>query len=409
MIIDLKNLKLLPFALCFIVVIQTCMAFTEYPMLQPLSYISLGLVILGFIIMTGMMLRHPRITLFDLAVITFYSLIILFSFVKRTDFKNAIYIAIPIWIVVLLMNYYKNQTKLLMQSLAIGFSFCIYANLFLPLLFPDIIFSANNFLNSFLLGGNHNQMGGRILVGIAVNLLCIPYHRRWLINSVFLIIVSILTLGLVMSMTSLAAISAFVIIILFPTRQLKKALAIAYLAFFVLFQVFIVFSGEGLHNNELAVYVIEDLLGKDMTFTGRTTLWDAAARVFADSPLIGYGFVDKDWYFTNMTTYAIGPHNFVYALLIYGGITLLGLFVIILFVAIRKLLQQADNMALMLFLAIDTYMMMSAMEVYPLFFIFLLLTLAYYYPRIRESWNQQGSTEESVDTLTIKEVPKVQE
>lgn len=388
MIIDLKNLKLLPFAFCFTAIVQASMTLSNFSMFAPLSFLCQGLVILGFLIMAAMMLRHPTVSLFDLAVYSFFILLILFSFIRRSDFKNAIYVSMNIWLVLLLFNYYRHNIKFIMQSFAIAFSFCIYANSFLPLLFPDIIFSANNVLNSFLLGGNHNQMGSRMIVAIAASLLCSHYNRYWLVNSVLLIVVSILTLSFVESMTSLAAIAAFAVIILTPSRQLKKVVAVGYLVFFILFQVFVVFSGEGLHNNELAVYVIEDQLGKDMTFTGRTTLWDASARVIANSPLIGYGYVDMDWYLANMATIGMGSHNFVYALLIYGGITLLGLFIFIFIVTLRKLLHKADSTALTLFMAIDTLLVMSLMETYPLFFIFFLLTLAYYYPRIRESWQK---------------------
>jgi len=34
---------------------------------------------------------------------------------------------------------------------------------------------------------------------------------------------------------------------------------------------------------------IEGLLGKSVTMTGRTELWDAAIPILADSPLFGYG------------------------------------------------------------------------------------------------------------------------
>lgn len=66
----------------------------------------------------------------------------------------------------------------------------------------------------------------------------------------------------------------------------------------------------------MAVYIIEDVLGKDITFTNRTQLWDAAGKKFVESPILGYGFVDKEWYLANMESFAIGPHNFIYSILL---------------------------------------------------------------------------------------------
>ena len=72
---------------------------------------------------------------------------------------------------------------------------------------------------------------------------------------------------------------------------------VSLLGFVFIFQVLVCFQGKGIEQNPLAVYFVEDILGKDITFTGRIYMWDAAAKVFAESPLYGYGSVDKDWYY----------------------------------------------------------------------------------------------------------------
>ena len=68
----------------------------------------------------------------------------------------------------------------------------------------------------------------------------------------------------------------------------------------ILFQILVCFNGKGIENNKFMVWFIEDVLGKDITFTNRTQLWDAALRVIVDSPIWGYGFPDKIWYLSKM-------------------------------------------------------------------------------------------------------------
>ena len=41
-------------------------------------------------------------------------------------------------------------------------------------------------------------------------------------------------------------------------------------------------------------WLIVDILGKDMTFTGRTVRWDVALKMFREKPLLGWGVVDTD-------------------------------------------------------------------------------------------------------------------
>lgn len=150
-----------------------------------------------------------------------------------------------------------------------------------------------------------------------------------------------------------------------------------------MFQTVVVFNGEGLHNNEVAVYIIEDVLGKDITFTHRTRMWDAAGRKFAESPFIGYGFVDSEWFLSEMDSFAIGPHNFIYNVLLNGGLTLISLFLLMLFIVLRKIRLQYDKMGNILLFGLFTMFFMMTMEVYPFFFVFGLLYVIYYYPTMK--------------------------
>ena len=200
---------------------------------------------------------------------------------------------------------------------------------------------------------------------------------------VVLSIVSIATLAFVGSMTSLSCILLYIVFCMIPSEKLQKLGSIAFFVFYLLFQCFVVFSGEGLHNNSLAVYIIEDVLGKDITFTNRTRLWDAAGSKFAESPIIGYGWVDTEWYTSEMDSFAIGPHNYIYSVLITGGVTLLSLLIIAIGLVFRRISTKFDKHANILLMGLFTLLFMMLMEVYPFFFLFILLYTLYYYPTMK--------------------------
>ena len=385
--IDLKQQRLIPIYMLSCLILRVAVSFNVFGFLQIVSYLVLGLTILNFLVMGCIFLRKPRMSRYDALVFIFVTLLVTFTILNATDTKEAIYTAIEIALLILVFNYYCHMIDTLLRTIALTFSCCVYANLAMMLMFPDWMFAAEDEFNSFLLGGNYNQMGCRFVLAIASSLLCANYSKKWLYNSIAVIIVSISTLGIVGSMTSLSSIAVLCLILLIPSRQLRRFAVFGFFSFFVLFQVFVCFSGEGLYNNDLAVYLVEDVLEKDLSFTGRTYLWDLAGGLFLQSPLIGYGYVGKEWFLANMTSFAIGPHNFIYALLIYGGIVLLGLYLTIFTIGVRHIVASWESPAIVLMTCITTLHFMMTMEVYPMFFILLLLTLSYYYPQLKASWN----------------------
>ena len=158
-----------------------------------------------------------------------------------------------------------------------------------------------------------------------------------------------------------------------------------------LFQVFVCFQGKGIEQNPLAVYFVEDILGKDITFTGRTYLWDAAAKIFVNSPFYGYGYVDRDWYYSHMSTFAMGTHNYIWAVLVTGGVLLLTVLSYICFLSFSRLFTTSDRYVILIYAVAAVLFMMMLMENYPHLLVFTLLLLAAFAPRPNNnmsSWNQ---------------------
>lgn len=383
MLIRIQRLTLLQCAALATVITNAVVSLNLIESLPLLSYAVLALVLLFFVFLLTMYFRRPQLSRFGLCAVLYFLVLITVTMLNGTDIKRVVYTAVEVALLFLIFHYFRDRVDLSVKTCAAVFSLIIYANLAYMILNPAWAFMSKDMLENFPLGGNYNQMGGRMLCGLAVNVLCLQYSRKWLINIIPLFVASYIALFFVGSMTSLTVVTMFLIVCLLPTTRLKRWATIAAAIVFLLFQVVIVFGGQGLYNNALATYFIEDVLGKSMTFTYRTVLWDASGQMFWQSPIWGYGEVDTEWYLSNLSNQAVGPHNFVYSVLLKGGLLLAALLVALIIVPVRRLLTCKMNASsARLLAALTLWFFMSLMEVYPVFCLFFLLLLVYYYPEM---------------------------
>lgn len=381
MIIKLKEQRWMLGAMLALLIVWASVSFIVFDFLQIVSYLVLGMCILCFIVMAHIWLRKPTMSKLDVWMMVFFLLLTVLTLLNGTHIKGAIYQSICIFLLMMLLNYFRDDFTLTLKVCALTFSIIIYANLAIMIMFPNWMFAAKDTFNSYLLGGNYNQMGVRLLCGLITSVMCVRFGKKWLINVIGLSIVVLTTLILVGSMTSLTGITIFLLFCLVPWRGLQKVGMAVFFIVYLLFQTVVVFGGEGLYNNELATYFIEQVLGKTMTFSLRTTMWAAAGDLFSRSPIWGYGWVDTEWYLSHLSSQAVGPHNFIYSILINGGLLLFLVFIIICYEACKHVFShRLSRLNLILVMGIEVWLFMGLMEVYPFFFFFYVLLLAYYYP-----------------------------
>ncbi len=383
-------------SICCIVLARACISFTVFSFLQPLSYLALGLCIVCFLGLLPLCFSKASMSLFGLSVAAFFVLLLGISILCGADVKNAFFHLAECGTIVLLFYYYKDDLTVVLKSSGACLSLMVYANLALMVIFPNWMFVADDSFDCFLLGGNYNQTGVRLLCAIATNMLCNHYGWKWRLNTFITTVVSFITLALIGSMTSLSSIIVFVAICLVPGLRIKKAIIIGFFTLYVFFQVFVCFSGEGLHNNELAVYIIQDLLHKDLTFTNRTYLWDASVTLFGQSPIWGYGQMDVEWMHKNISPIAIGPHNLILFILLEGGLLLITAFLASMLIAFKRIHGHREASAYMLLAGLTTLLFMQTMEVYFFFFTFYFFTLLFYYPEIAATWRHSEASTNNI-------------
>ncbi len=383
--IDIKSMYVVPMVMMIVFAIHTSISFNAIES-SLASYLSLAITIMSFVLALTLIIRASNISRLSLFAAFFLFLVEAVSLAIGVEWKDWIYTIVDVALLMFLFHYYSGNLHPLLTGAVIGFSLCIYAQLFQCITNPDMWLIVDEKTNvGYLLGGNYNSIGCRVLVALLTGILSLKISKWWWINLVPLIASGVTILFMVQSMTSVTCILLMILLCLLPSRNLQRLACFSILVIVVLFEVFVCFQGKGFENNDLARWFLIDILGKDMTFTNRTNMWDAALRVIGESPIWGYGYVNEKWFISNMSSQAVGSHNFILGILINGGIIGLGLYLYIFYLALRKLIAYKDYYSNVIFIGIASLSIMMLMEYYPVQFPFYLFTLAYYYEQITEA------------------------
>jgi len=129
-------------------------------------------------------------------------------------------------------------------------------------------------------------------------------------------------------------------------------------------------------QNEFIVWFIEDVLGKDLTFTDRARIWLEALAMIVESPWVGYGVRDVEWF--NHHFDVLTAHNFILTMLLKGGVILLTIFIAIVGVAVKSANQNKTPVVNVLQFGCCSLLLMMTMETYSMLLIFFLIFLNYF-------------------------------
>jgi O-antigen ligase len=378
--IDIKHSKLIPFAAISLLMTHMVVSFFHMEMFTA-SYIALAGMLLAFFGALLLLGRQRTLHLYDFLVLLFVFTLEGITLLNGTDWKNGLYLTLSISAYIFLFNYYQEQYHTLILGILFVLSVAIYCQVFQCIAHPEMWLIEETKQNyGFILGGNYNQMGSRLMIALTAGIISVKYNKWFWMNLIPLFISCFALLFMVRSMTALSCMFLFLLFFFIQNKRLLSLGAMCIYVGVILFQVIVCFSGTGLENNDLARWFIVDVLGKDMTFTGRTEMWDSALRVISESPIWGYGFVDSDWFHAHMSNRAIGAHNFILNTMVYGGIILLALYFAIILKSIGNLIRINDICSKKMIAAFGVMSIMMLFEVYETSLVFLLLTIMYYYP-----------------------------
>ena len=219
----------------------------------------------------------------------------------------------------------------------------IYINFICMLLFPQgmyVSLSTGNSSNWIL--GYDNFFEQTFIPAYVIGLVYCHQNKKY-IRSLLLIIAMHLSAFMSFPATLVVALFFMDLLLVFRIHRFKKVFNLG-LNMTIILGVTI---GILFFNLQTKVgSVIFELLQKDVTFTGRTVIWNLTIELFQKAPLFGYGFSDGDARLAKMDYIlkgAFNAHNQILELLWEGGVVLLILFIICILVSAKQLMKASEK------------------------------------------------------------------
>jgi len=281
----------------------------------------------------------------------------------------------------ILRIHLDNNDYSVLRMIYVLLSLFIYLNFLLLFKFPNGIWRSQTMMGQFVLGGNYNQFGKAMMLAITTNMLYIQLTKHGRFHLWILIAVSVLSLLIVGSKTSIIGLLILIAFYCIPSRQLKKIGLIALITVYIAFMALFVLGGNEVSNKKM-VYFIENVLHKDLTFSGRSVIWNNAMKIIPTKPILGFGYRDREWFIPQL--HGEGPHNMILSILFKGGLVLLSVFLLLLIGSCKQYTKNTNPPPLILLISLWTLMFMTLMEAYNMVVIFTIMVLIYYTCSSRE-------------------------
>lgn len=274
----------------------------------------------------------------------------------------------------------KNSPIKGLSILNFVYSSLVYANLVFFLIFPEGYISydtsSGTGLRYFL--GNYNQFGSVLIPAVVINVIySLVKFKRIRISTILLITTVCFTLIYFWSATSLAGIFLIIIYLIFIHRGIfrylvnNKTVIITIVGLFVAIVV--------LNNLQMFSFVIENILGKDLTLSSRTIIWDRVKDMISVSPYFGHGYLEGGRYIYFNEVTQRDAHNTALQIILqsgYLGFLTFILPIILFFIRIRRF--KSDRIVKFILFSFLVACIMMYFEVYRLNFIYLFVLLGIY-------------------------------
>lgn len=292
----------------------------------------------------------------------------------------------------------RRDPKKLIDSLSILFGIYVLINLFVVILFPDGIYiqkpyrfpgffiSADNWFSTIMLPACMFSFFAAVRCNTR-------FHIIW---AAIIYFVSLFTIFIRWAVTPIIGTVLYTILFLlwyaFSNKHRRSFTRIfnSYSLFIFAAVIFVGIVFFSIQN--LFAPIIEDILHKSLTFTGRTEIWSAEIQYILESPFLGHGFQIREngfLVFVQEIGYSIGSHNYILAVLSAGGLISLIFLLFAIVSSIYKLYQQKGTIISYLISSmISIFLIMMIMENYgnkELFYVTLLC--GFYCSNIIQQYN----------------------
>lgn len=243
------------------------------------------------------------------------------------------------------------------------------------LLYPQGMYVYNTFTQNYLFGYRNNMIMMIMPAVIFAVVRSLKYYNRLSKSSVVIILAAIPSILIAFSATAVIGMAIMIVVILMTVLGIMpKAFNIAT---YLIVNAFYFFGIIVMRVQEYFAFIIVDMLNRDLTFTGRTEIWDKALKAFLGSPIFGMGEITSTE--SKALIGATHAHNYYLDLLYKSGVFGLLIFIAILIMCGLSLYKHRKEGKIPFFVsgALFAFMIMLQNEAYyNIYYYFSVLALA---------------------------------
>ena len=366
-----------------VVIIHIIVCSEFFASTQLWSYLTLACEVFFVIIFAQYIIQAKVLNSLEKLSIAYFLFLLIVTIAYNLETTNLFALigrSIEIATLLMIIKLHRNDLTFFLLTGTIVFSVAVYANYYALLLNPEGMLTSDGDVY-YLLGTNYNQIGPKVIFAFLFSILLASKYKVALLNAIAVSVIGMISLLIVKSMTSITCLSLLLFIYVNSwSNSLNQVMLKGLLCFFVLFQIFVVFLGNTVSTSETDSFLT--FLEKDVTFTGRTFLWEYSADYFLDSPIWGHGNINATDYYESGYFHGIRKtsHNYVYGILHKGGIILLFIFYKLVAISYRRIKGYINQRrAYVIIMAGVVFLVMCLFEIYDSIYTYLLLIFMYYY------------------------------
>lgn len=281
------------------------------------------------VVIISLFLLYRNLTTFNILLI-FYMILVIFSALLNDTFNPGIFYSIAVFTgFCIYISYAMRNINELIKGLYYLFAAVVFIN-FLTLLIGGIATSPDGLSTNYLLGGK-NAIAMTALPTIPlIYLYSYMVHNKLKTLPFLLILICAVSLYLSESGTGIVVSFLAILFVILPKKYFPSFITYFWI-YIVVFLTIVIFRLQELLFGDFIINVLH----KDMTFTGRTYIWDLVLDLIKQSWLIGYGRGNQiiSHHFANLNE----THNGLLEIMMYSGILGVLFFLIILLVVGHKL------------------------------------------------------------------------
>ncbi len=289
-----------------------------------------------FVLILMFFLKKIYPSKFSICVLIFYAYMTFVCFYKDVSKDDAMNNLIYVMGIILIMDVFFEHSKIYMHILEYVIGVIIFLNVITVFLFPDGMYANIRGDEGNWILGYYNVHIFIILPWLIIFFICsIKRNGKLKWSAILVGVICLIGIFVAGSKTSSIALLVFLVAIIISVKIGKISLPGVAVVFVV--SMSISYLIVILQIQTYFADFIQNTLHRDLTFTGRTVIWDAALEAFFDSPILGNGMLvympaSSDW----TTTQA---HNAFLNILANGGIIGLALFVLMFALVAQKMFQ----------------------------------------------------------------------